>query len=119
MSVLMADTTKGTPAVAPATFMGLPIIHSRPRRRPPTTGSLNRPSTPGAGIPNYWRVEIGKDGPTVHLYTLVTRTPARSLRDPSDPPGGAYTRTRVVRPGHNHHRRNSPWKIVLTPPEHA
>jgi Uma2 family endonuclease len=207
MSVLMADTTEGTPAVAPATFMGLPVTHSLTlddlallpddgRRYEIVDGSLivspaptnlhqrycmwlalalvaempdgyeilqganvilpaeqarllipdvlavrkpdddaygDAPAFPAsavplaaevvspssathdrftkpalfaeAGIPNYWRVEIGKDGPTAHLYALVADA-------------AAYTRTHVVRPGQSV-IVDVPWKVVLTPPERA
>jgi Uma2 family endonuclease len=58
-----------------------------------------------AGIPNYWRVEIGPDGPTVHVYKLVVD-------------GATYTRTHVVRPGQTA-TVDAPWQVTLTPPKRA
>jgi Uma2 family endonuclease len=207
MSVLMAETTEGTPAVAPTTFMGLPITHSLTlddlallpddgRRYEIVDGSLHVSPAPAnlhqrycmwltlalvaempdgyeilqganvllpaervrllipdvlavrkpdddaygdapafpasavplavevvspsstthdrftkpalyaeARIPNYWRVEIGKNGPTVHLYALGADDVV-------------YTRTHVVRPGQTV-VVDAPWKVLLTPPERA
>jgi Uma2 family endonuclease len=58
-----------------------------------------------AGIANYWRVEIGPDGPTVHVYALVVD-------------GATYARAHVVRPGRTV-AVDAPWPVTLTPPELA
>jgi Uma2 family endonuclease len=63
-----------------------------------------------AGIPSYWRVETGQDGPTVHAYTLVA--------DGADVGRPMYTRTHVVRPGQTA-VVDAPWPVTLTPPEFA
>jgi hypothetical protein len=57
-----------------------------------------------AGIPNYWRVETGRDGATVHVYALAE--------------GGTYTRTHLVRPGQTV-AVDAPWPVDLAPPEYA
>jgi Uma2 family endonuclease len=56
-----------------------------------------------AGVPNYWRVETGPDGPTVHVYALVADA-------------AIYTRAHVVRPGATV-TVDAPWPVTLTPPE--
>jgi Uma2 family endonuclease len=58
-----------------------------------------------AGVPHYWRVETGPDGPTVHVYTLVADA-------------ASYTRAHVVRPGATV-AVDAPWPVTLTPPELA
>jgi Uma2 family endonuclease len=81
-----------------------------------------------AGIPNYWRVEHGKDGPTVHVYTLTagsgihtTHTDAGTdSGGDTDIDGGraGYTRTHLIRPGQTT-TLDVPWKVTLTPPDAA
>jgi Uma2 family endonuclease len=81
-----------------------------------------------AGIPHFWRVEDGKDGPTVHVYALATGTEPHinhtdagtDNRSGTDIDGGraGYTRTHVVRPGQTT-TLNVPWKVTLTPPTHS
>jgi Uma2 family endonuclease len=62
-----------------------------------------------AGVPSYWRVETGRDGPTVHVYALAADHRA-------DSGGAAYTRTHVVHPGQSA-VVDAPWKVTLSPPE--
>ncbi len=71
-----------------------------------------------AGIPHYWRVETGHNGPTVHLYALATEaTEATEATDlAADADSAVYTRTHVVRPGQTT-TVEVPWKITLTPPQ--
>jgi Uma2 family endonuclease len=54
-----------------------------------------------AGIPAYWCVERGADGPTVHVHHLAD--------------GPTYVRTCVVRPGQTV-TLDRPWPVTLTPP---
>jgi Uma2 family endonuclease len=72
-----------------------------------------------AGIPHYWRVEQGKDGPTVHVYALAagsdTRTAHTETETGIDGGRAGYTRTHVVRPGQTT-TLDLPWKVTLTPP---
>ncbi len=60
-----------------------------------------------AGIPTYWRVERGGDGPSVHVHHLTS---------PADGGGdAAYTRICVIRPGETA-TLDKPWPVTLTPP---
>jgi len=61
-----------------------------------------------AGIPHHWRVEIGRDGPTVHVHALVAG-------GETDLDGAMYARTHVVRPGQTV-TVDAPWPVTLTPP---
>jgi Uma2 family endonuclease len=66
-----------------------------------------------AGVPSYWRVEHGEDGPTVHVYALAAGSDIHV-------DGGRvrYTRTHVIRPGQTT-TLDVPWKVTLTPPAHS
>jgi Uma2 family endonuclease len=67
-----------------------------------------------AGVPSYWRVETGRDGPTVHVYAL-----AAGAAGAAGAVGAAeYTRTHLVRPGQTV-VVDAPWPVTLTPPERA
>jgi Uma2 family endonuclease len=69
-----------------------------------------------AGIPHYWRVEGGKDGPTVHVYALAPGSDPRTETDTGiDGDRAGYTRTHVVRPRQTT-TLDAPWKVTLTPP---
>jgi Uma2 family endonuclease len=56
-----------------------------------------------AGIPHYWRVETGRDGPTVYVYALAEDC-------------AAYSCTHLVRPGETV-SIDEPWAVTLTPPQ--
>jgi Uma2 family endonuclease len=63
-----------------------------------------------AGIPTYWRIEVGSDGPTVHVHHLTTPTEGGG--------NAAYTRACVIRPGETI-TLDRPWPVTLTPPQRS
>jgi Uma2 family endonuclease len=65
-----------------------------------------------AGIPSYWRVETGRDGPTVHVYALS------SDGGIVEGAASAYARMYVVRPGQTV-AVDAPWPVTLTPPQRS